>query len=344
MATCMTAAIQADPASRIVCADAGAGGYQAFPDVVRLPDGDILCVFYAGYGHIAFPRDDLPNGARVCACRSMDDGRTWGEATIVADTPYDDRDPSIALLPDGTLLCNWFTYTYGQEKHREGNEANYKEIHTTRSEDGGRTWTEPQLIESTSNDHFGCSSPVRVLSDGTLLMSVYHELVDPLRCTSYVILSEDNGQTWGPPIPVDAANEDNDEPDVYERSNGELLCVMRTNHTDASTMWYSVSADRGSTWSPSRPLPFTGQAPYLFSAGGALLCGHRLPGTSLHVSRDEGVTWGENVAIDDCIGAYPSMCALSDGGVLFVYYEEGPGSAIRCVTLRISAGGDITVD
>jgi len=31
-----------------ICRDAGAGGYEAFPDVCRLKDGGLMAVFYAG--------------------------------------------------------------------------------------------------------------------------------------------------------------------------------------------------------------------------------------------------------------------------------------------------------
>jgi len=335
----LAAMIGQAPVTGVVCADAGAGGYQAFPDVVRLASGDILCVFYAGYGHISFPREDLPNGARVCQVRSTDNGQTWGPPTAVADTPWDDRDPSIAELPDGSLICNWFTYTAGQEKHRVGNIANYKEIYVARSRDDGRTWSEPELVDSAACDYYGCSSPVRVLASGALIMPIYRELTDPLRCWSYVIISEDNGQTWGKPISIDPANDDNDEPDIVELPGGRLLCVMRTNHVDSSRMWRSESTDGGRTWSKSEPMPFIGHAPYLLrTASGVLICGHRLPGTSFHYSLDEGITWSANILVDEHIGAYTSMCELPDGRVLFVYYEEGEGSAIRSALLDVRGG------
>src|SRR5438067_2126594 len=123
------------PPRRIVM-DAGAGGYQAFPDVCRLKNGDLLCVFYAGYGHVSHPNDQLPRGGRVCAVRSTDDGKTWETPAIVVDTPDDDRDPSISCLPDGTLLCNFFTYGRNGEC----------DTCLVRSKDGGKTWTEPELI------------------------------------------------------------------------------------------------------------------------------------------------------------------------------------------------------
>ena len=41
------------PLYKVISRGERAGPYQAFPDVCRLKNGDILCVFYAGYGHVA---------------------------------------------------------------------------------------------------------------------------------------------------------------------------------------------------------------------------------------------------------------------------------------------------
>ncbi|MGB9623450.1 MAG: hypothetical protein ACPMAQ_01175, partial [Phycisphaerae bacterium] len=40
----------------VVCSDAGAGGYEAFPDIIRTKKGELLCVFYAGFAHISLPK------------------------------------------------------------------------------------------------------------------------------------------------------------------------------------------------------------------------------------------------------------------------------------------------
>ena len=90
-----------------VCQDAGAGGYEAFPDICRLRDGRLMCVFYAGYGHIARPTPALPKGGRIASCISSDEGRTWSKAQTLYDGPDDDRDPSTRLsrLASLTACC-----------------------------------------------------------------------------------------------------------------------------------------------------------------------------------------------------------------------------------------------
>ncbi len=319
-----------------ICTDAGAGGYQAFPDVCRCANGDLLCVFYAGYAHVSGPTEGLPRGARIAAIRSTDEGLTWGPASVVADTPWDDRDPHICCLSSGRLVCNFFTYYPAGGPPREAAAEPYKEIWLATSADDGHTWSEPELIPSVANDHFGVGGPIREMPGGLLAMPIYEEHPQPiLRTRSAVIFSEDGGRTWSEPTFIDAAADDNDEPDVVALPD-RWLCVMRTNRGES--MFWSESVDVGRGWTPSREIGFSGQAPYLlYTSQKVLLLAHRGPGTSLHYSLDDGRTWGDNVQIDTASGAYPSMLELSDGRVLIVYYEEGEGSAIRAQFMRVGA-------
>jgi hypothetical protein len=64
-----------------------------------------------------------------------------------------------------------------------------------------------------------------------------------------------------------------------------------------------------------------------------------VPATSLHWTADEGKTWHGPVQIDTVGGAYPSMVELPDDLVYCVYYEEGKGSSIRGVRLRVDKEG-----
>lgn len=304
------------PARRIVT-DACAGGYQAFPDICRLKNGNLLCVFYAGYGHVSQPNEKQPHGGRICAVRSTDEGQTWSASRTVVDTPEDDRDPSVCCLPDGTLLCNFFTYGKNTEC----------DTCLTRSSDGGQTWSAPEVVVPS----FATSTPLRRLRSGRLLLMVYTVDGNGKRAFAAVSLSDDRGKTWSAPRPIGLkAGRTLDETDVFERKDGTLLAVMR------EVMCGAESKDGGKTWGPVYELGFPGHCPcLLMTRNGVLLMAHRVPHTALHYSADEGRTWHGPVLIDDVIGAYPSLLQLRDGRVLCVYYEEGEHSAIRAVTIRV---------
>jgi hypothetical protein len=72
---------------------------------------------------------------------------------------------------------------------------------------------------------------------------------------------------------------------------------------------------------------------------GTILLSHRLPLTSLHISRDEAKTWQGPYQIDATPGAYPSTVELKDGTVLVVYYEEGEQSAVRARRFSLGQAG-----
>ncbi|HUW61956.1 MAG TPA: sialidase family protein [Candidatus Bathyarchaeia archaeon] len=312
-----------------VCTDAGAGGYEAFPDVCRLADGRLMCVFYAGYGHVALPNEQLPKGGRVSYCLSADEGRTWSEAKTLYDGPDDDRDPSIAQLKSGRIICNFFSL-----RKKEGGSPPWDGLGSwmVKSDDGGKTWSAPQRIA----DDYYCSAPVRQLSDGRLILGVYAERDG--QGWGAVTLSEDDGDTWGPVIDIDNGGMPLDaETDIIELKDGSLYAAERGR---GETMAWSVSKDGGKTWSVSVPFGFPGHCPYLHRApGDIILMAHRLPATSLHYSLDECATWSENVPVDDVGGAYPSMVTLKDGTTLIVYYEEGDGSSIRAKRFRATRTG-----
>lgn len=71
---------------------------------------------------------------------------------------------------------------------------------------------------------------------------------------------------------------------------------------------------------------------------GEIVLTHRVPATSMHVSRDEAKTWLGPYLVDSVGGAYPATVELNDGSLLVVYYEEGSGSTVR--VRRFALGGD----
>ncbi len=309
-----------------VCTDAGAGAYEAFPDICRLSDDRLMAVFYAGYGHVALPNKQLPRGGRVSYCISADEGRTWSDARVLYDGPDDDRDPSIVQLKNGQLICNFFSlHKIDQPDKRWTGLGSWM----VTSDDLGQTWSKPRQI--TANAY--CSAPIRELSDGRLILGVYRETKES--AVGGVVLSDDGGKTWSDVIDIDNGGIRLDaETDVIERKDGSLYAIQRP------TMCFSVSKDRGKTWSVSKKVGFAGHCPYfLRTRDDIILVAHRLPATSLHYSLDECRTWSANMPVDSAGGAYPSMVNLKDGSVLIVYYEEGSGSSIRARRFRATRSG-----
>ncbi|MBM4072128.1 MAG: exo-alpha-sialidase [Planctomycetes bacterium] len=309
-----------------VCQDAGAGGYEAFPDVCRLRDGRLMCVFYAGYGHVALPSAQLPKGGRICFCTSKDEGRTWTKAQVLYDGPNDDRDPSIVQLKSGKLICNFFSLSRSKDPKKPFDGLGSWSVI---SDDLGQSWTKPVQISKT----YYCSSPIRELSTGRLILGLYKE--NDKTAQGAVIYSDDGGKTWSKEIDIDNGGRRLDaETDIIELKDGKLYAAQRDH------MSFATSADGGKTWTVSRPIGFAGHCPYfLRTRDDIIILAHRLPKTSLHYSFDECRTWSKNVLIDDVIGAYPSMVNLKDGSVLVVYYEEGRGSSIRAKRFRASRQG-----
>ena len=98
----------------------------AFPDIIRLHNGDLVTVFRESAIHPSSGNPDRPQdakithhhvitGSRVALVRSTDDGGTWDPASrIVIDTGNDAQDlnmPLIAQLTSGELIVvnhRWF--------------------------------------------------------------------------------------------------------------------------------------------------------------------------------------------------------------------------------------------
>jgi len=326
------------PAYQIVCEDAGAGSYEAFPDIVKLRNGDLLCVFYSGYSHVALPNERLPKGGLIAACRSTDNGKTWGKPTVVADTPLDDRDPSICQLRNGTVICNFFRSQYTYENKRRKKLPGFERSTDTfivRSADNGQTWEQkPQLIPSPFDESNPCSEPIRELADGTLILPTYGRNTGKPYAAA-IIRSTDGGKTWGDATIIQD-DHNHYEPSVIQLPDKSLLCTLRP------CMCITRSTDLGRTWTPRKRMGIRGDASYLLrTSKGIILNAHRHPGTSVEYSLDDGRTWSKPVQIDTAGGAYPSMVELDDGTILCVYYNDRgrKGHGIRARRFRADREG-----
>ena len=273
--------------------------------------------------------NDWPKGGRICSVRSKDEGRTWSAPRVLFDGPFDDRDPHIAQMRDGTVVCSFFTY-----RPQPGGKMLCDTCLVT-SRDGGETWeTEPQVV---APGLAKLGPGARVARRHTHPRRVYRGR--QRRPIGGVIRSTDAGKTWCAPIPIGKGSgvRLDAETDFVRLKDGTLYAALRG---DRVNMHFATSPDSGLTWSPVKDIGFPGHCPHFTRLStGEILLTHRLPQTSLHISRDEGKTWQGPYQIDTTGGAYASTVELKDGSVLVVYYEEGAGSAVRARRFKLTGSG-----
>ena len=139
--------------------------------IVSLSDGSLIAPIYNSQAWA--DRNSGQQFDSSYAARSQDDGRTWGEVTLIA---HHMNETGLVALPDGNLLAVM--------RDDEG-----QSLHSARSQDGGLTWTPPAQITQ-SRQH---PADLVLLSSGDLLLT-YGNRNPPYRVEGRV--SRDRGETW----------------------------------------------------------------------------------------------------------------------------------------------------
>jgi sialidase-1 len=331
--------------ARTIPQDPTGGGYQAWPDVARLQDGRLMCVFYNGNGHGSSPAAV----GRIDYSISTNEGYTWSTPRVLYDGPMDDHDSSITQMKNGQVIVSFFI-----DSGRDNSPYGYSSgVMTMTSDDGCKNWTVPRQITA-STDYY-CSSPTRELSNGRLVLGVYKQT--PTAANGAVLISNNHGTTWSSPIdiPLPPPGEQQWLPaetdviqlkDSHGNFTSNLYAVQRTNFDSA---YFSTSADFGSTWTQSQAIGFNAHCPYLHRApNGAILLayrdysnstyGHAV--TALRYSTDECQTWSDEVLVDSVYGgAYPSIVDRLDGTELIAYYQEGGNSNVLVRRFSVTQNG-----
>jgi hypothetical protein len=224
--------------------------------------------------HLSDPRRDL-TGLKTCNVylRSTDGGATWKKLSEDCfRTPMNGLVVGSVGLLDGTILRSIYGayLPYDPEVPRTGL--------VQQSTDGGKTWGKMESLLS-PNDFLAYPAGLRRLRDGrvALLGGVARGLAD--RAWSefgpgmepLLLVSNDNGGTWGKPIQVVPEKNRKDwaceECDAAELSNGDLFWVFRRSVPEDAdkpldkrrhTYWQGVTEKHGDTWTPKwvGPSPF----------------------------------------------------------------------------------------
>ncbi|GAA3413075.1 exo-alpha-sialidase [Paenibacillus hodogayensis] len=230
---------------------AGASGslQPYFPDIVKAGNGDLLVVYYWSDSHVG-------GNGKIMMKRSTDGGATWGAAQTVIDTTYDDRDPSIAALADGTLLVSWFTYNGGPI-----------DVRVIRSTDNGATWGSTVTV-GTNMPWAATSSKIIELSNGDLLIPLYGPGSGNQQAT--VVRSTDQGATWpssSETVMGYSYGSHLVEQAIAELENGHIRGLIRASSAD-NLAYEANSYDYGVSWDPPVKLDVKMHAPELFRIPG----------------------------------------------------------------------------
>ncbi len=333
--------------------------YQAWPSICRDENGTLYAVASGmRVAHIC------PFGKTVMYI-SKNDGKTWSPPIVINDDYMDDRDAGILYMGGGRMLVTWFSHPPVAYKTTwrelitqlvapQEHEAVFAMIETSLhapqeylhggsfiriSEDYGVTWGEAIRVP-VSAPH----GPV-LCADGSLLYLGKEMYVPgrPADADNHICAykSTDGGYHWQHmgtvPLPTGTYSRNFHEPHAVQLSDGRLLGLIRAEGpeiSDCFTVFKTLSADGGATWSTAAPTGFDGSPPHLLRhSTGALVCayGRRRDAYSIRavISHDDGDTWSDEIILEDRVNGndlgYPASVELADGSLLTVYYQKWPG-------------------
>jgi Neuraminidase (sialidase) len=326
-------------------------GLGYFPVAISLKNGDVLAVIRGGAAHIGVQ-------GRLDLVRSSDKGKTWSAPWTAIDEQFDDRNPAMGQLKDGTIILAYAIasgYDASGLHFKDRQARDFDGVYLIFSKDNGKTWSKPVRDPAIHSFYAtkGLVSPygkIIQLKDGTVLMAVYFEFFDERRNQSYVFRSKDGGKTWGEPVLM---GEHYNETGIVQLRDGRVLAALRSEK--GGHLAVAESADQGRSW--SKPVRITADAEHpgdliqLRDGRVLLVYGERNAprGVRAMISPD-GRTWDKQKEIvlandapnGDC--GYPSSVEVAKGKVVTIYYQvddlkNAPASSsARAVVWDVPAG------
>ncbi len=225
--------------------------YECFPDLARLADGTLLCVYRESDSHVAHDYSHLVWRT------SADDGETWSARHLLVescrgDDLYKWNCPRTGRLSDGRVYYLCDGYPSDRRYEDEGSSTKI----WWRTPEGGWDGPHDTGVPGIVPDRL-CELP-----DGTLLLGSHVRDEETGKLKQMVARSDDGRSSWSPQATIAADPGLNlCEGSILPLPGGELVCYMRENSAQGWPLYKSISRDGGASW----------QGPYLTLIHG----GHR---------------------------------------------------------------------
>jgi len=346
------------------------GWHNHASSIVECPNGDLLVCWFSGSGERT--ADDV----QILGARRRRGARRWSAPFQMADTPdYPDCNPCLFLDARQRLWLVWITilnhrwegsllkyrvstdyqrslvprwgagdvlHLSPDERFVESVEGWCKRLETQAPRYPAELRTRLNVYLETVRQRAG-----DLLSRRLGWMTRVHPLVQGERILlplysdgfsfSLIAISEDNGATWKPSLPILAPGAV--QPSLVQRRDGTLVAYLRDNGPPPNRVWMATSSDGGYSWSEATktdlPNPGSSVEVIALRTGEWLLVRndteqgrHRL---AVWVSTDEGRSWQlkrhlENDEPNRGRYSYPSVIQARYGTihVTYSYALESP--------------------
>lgn len=348
--------------------------------LVILPNGDKLVVWFQGSGERT--ADDV----RIMGSRLKKGAKSWEPPFQMADTrDIPDCNPVLFLNANNKLFLVWIAVQANQwensilrfktstDYHAAGppvwewqddillkpddrfaEEVQKQFQYLPKNTAGWAAYapTYDKMIIEASKDllkrSIGWMTRIHplILESGKILLPLYSDGLN----MSLVAISEDQGATWRPSLPI--VGRGPIQPALAQKNNGQIVAYMRDSGDSPSRVQVSTSLDEGESWSAAldSEIPNTASVELLALKDGiwAFLGNDIDDGRyrlSLFLSDDQGETWNRKVRIEDKPKdqggfSYPSLVE-DDHGLLHMTYSYHPEKAKKSIKYVVVNPGKI---